>query len=74
MTDMNVQKSYEKSFFGKNMTFKNLLTKASSGFELGICGSQEQCPRPLSYVIYKKVDRYKFFHRIFKSPYCDVDS
>ena len=24
MTDMNIQKPYEKSFFGKNMSFKNL--------------------------------------------------
>ena len=24
MTDINVQKANEKSFFGKNMTFKNL--------------------------------------------------
>ena len=35
---MNVQKANEKSFFGKNMTFKNLfqelLTKVSGGFEL----------------------------------------
>ena len=50
---MNVQKANEKSFYGKNMTFKNLfqllLTKVSSGFELGIWGSQDQCPRPLSY-------------------------
>ena len=46
MTDLNVQKANEKSFFGKNMTFKNLfqyiLTKVSDGFELGICGSQDQ--------------------------------
>ena len=26
MTDMNVQKANEKSFFGKNMTFKNLIS------------------------------------------------
>ena len=25
MTDMNVQKANEKSLFGKNMTFKNLI-------------------------------------------------
>ena len=53
MTYLNVQKANEKSFFGKNMTFKNLfqyiLTKVSDGFELGICGSQDQCPRPMSY-------------------------
>ena len=53
MTDMNVQKANEKSFFGKNMTFKKfvqkLLTKPSGGDELSICGSQDQCPRPLSY-------------------------
>ena len=53
MTDMNVQKANEKSFFGKNMILKNLfqwlLTKVSSGFELRMCGSQDQCPRPLSY-------------------------
>ena len=46
-------KANEKSFFGKNMTFKKLfqylLTKVSGGFELRICGSQHQCPRPLSY-------------------------
>ena len=52
-----------KIIFGKNMTFKNLFqllsTKASGGFELGICGSKDQCPRPLSYMmIYTKVDRY----------------
>ena len=29
--------------------FQKLLTKASGGFELGTCGSQDQCPRPLSY-------------------------
>ena len=50
---MNVQKANEKSFFGKNMTFKNLfqyfLTKVFGGFDLGICGLQDQCPRPLSY-------------------------
>ena len=48
---MNVQKANEKSFFGKNMTFKNVfqqLTKVSGGFELRMCGSQDQCPRPLS--------------------------
>ena len=43
MTDMNVQKANEKSYFSKNMTFKKLvqqlLTKASDGFELAICGS-----------------------------------
>ena len=53
MTDKNVQKANETLFFGKNMTFKNLfqylLTKVSGGFELRICGSQDQCPRPLSY-------------------------
>ena len=53
MTDMNVQKANEKSFFCKNITFKNLfqslLTKVSDGFELRMCGSQNQCPRPLSY-------------------------
>ena len=26
MKDMNVQKANEKSFFGKNMTFKNLIS------------------------------------------------
>ena len=35
------------------MTFKNLfqklLTKVSGGFELRMCGLQDQCPRPLSY-------------------------
>ena len=35
------------------MTFKtllqSLLTKVSGGLELRICGSQDQCPRPLSY-------------------------
>ena len=50
---MNVQKANEKSFLGKNMTFTNLfqlfLTKVSGGFQLRICGSQDQCPRPLSY-------------------------
>ena len=50
---MNVQKANEKLFFGKNMTFKNLfqsiLTKVSGGFELRMYGSQDQCPRPLSY-------------------------
>ena len=50
---MNVQKANENSFFGKNMTFKNLFqflfTKVSGGFDLRICGSQDQCPRPLSY-------------------------
>ena len=44
MTDINVEKANEKSFFDKNMIFKNLfqllLTKVSSG---------DQCPRPLSY-------------------------
>ena len=53
MTDMNVQKANEKSFFGKNMTSENLfqylLTKVSDGLELRMCGSQDQCPRPLSY-------------------------
>ena len=37
----------------KTMTYKNLfqylLTKVSGGYELGTCGSQDQCPRPLSY-------------------------
>ena len=41
MKDMNVQKPNEKSFFGKNMTYKNLfqylLTKVSGGFELMMC-------------------------------------
>ena len=40
MTDMIVEKANEKSYFGKNMTFKKLvqqlLTKAS---DFGICGS-----------------------------------
>ena len=49
---MNVQKANENSFFLK-MTFKNLfqslLTKVSGGFDLRICGSQDQCLRPLSY-------------------------
>ena len=53
MTDMNEQKTKENSFIGKNMTFKNLfqylLTKVSGGFELRMCGSQDQCPKPLSY-------------------------
>ena len=46
-------KSKWKIIFSKNMTFKKcvqkLLTKASGGDELGMCGSQDQCPRPLSY-------------------------
>ena len=50
---VHVQKANEKLFFDKNMTFKNLfqslLTKVSGGFELRMCGSQDQCPRPLSY-------------------------
>ena len=40
MTDMDVQKANEKSFFGE---------KLSGGFELGMCCSQYQWPRPLSY-------------------------
>ena len=38
MIDMDVQKANEKSFFGKNIC----------GFEPGICGSKDKCPRPLS--------------------------
>ena len=42
-----------KKHFGKNMTFKNLfqqlLTKVSGGFELRMCGSRDQCPKPLRY-------------------------
>ena len=45
---MNIQKANEKSLFGKNMTFKNL-TKVSGGFELRMCSSEHQCPRPLRY-------------------------
>ena len=52
-TDNNVQKANKKLCFGKNMTFKtlfqSLLTKVSGGLELRICGSQDQCPRPLRY-------------------------
>lgn len=39
--------------FGKNTTFKKLFqklsTKVSRGFELGICGSPDQCLIPLNY-------------------------
>ena len=59
MTDMNVQKANENSFFGKNMTFGSAvhMTNALDHWAM---------------IIYKKVDWYKQFHRIFKSPYCDV--
>ena len=51
MTDMDVQKADEKSFFGKKYYFQQLfsVTLNKSGFELGMCCSQYQCPRPLSY-------------------------
>ena len=51
MTDMNVQKANEKSFFGKNMTSKTYFSnsKVSGGFDLRMCGSQDPWPRPLTY-------------------------
>ena len=34
MTDMNVQKANEKSFFGKNMNFKKFLQNRGTNFYL----------------------------------------
>ena len=50
---MNVQKAKESHFFGKNMTLQKLISmnfnKVSGIFELRMCGSQDQCHRPLIY-------------------------
>ena len=52
MTDMNVQKANENSFLVKillSKTYFSNFTKVSGRFELRLCGSQDQGPRPLSY-------------------------
>ena len=55
MTDMNVQRAKEKSFFGKNMTFKKLfqelLTKASGWFMVHKINALDHW----AMMIYKKV-------------------
>ena len=53
MTDMDIQKQINNHFW-YNYDFQKIISvtfkkKVSGGFELWICGSADQCPRPLSY-------------------------
>ena len=52
MTDNEIKNPMKSLLFLLNMSFKKIfqyLTKVSGGFELEICGSQNQCPRQLRY-------------------------
>ena len=56
------------------LTFKQILNQSRADL---ISGSTVQETNPLDHwamMIYNQVDRYKKFHKIFKSPYCDVGS
>ena len=78
MTDMNVQKANENSFLVKILLsktyFSNFLQKSQADLNSGCAVHKTNALDHWALMIYKKVDRYKQFHRIFKSPYCDVGS
>ena len=75
---MNVQKANGKSFFGKiwlsKIYFSNFQQKSPADLNLESAVHKTSALDHWAMLIYKKVDLYKQFHRIFKSPYCDVDS
>ena len=60
----------------KNMIFKNLShliwTKVPCGFELGTCGLPNRCVTYWAMKLDNHIDRNKHFHKLFKSPSCDV--
>ena len=65
MADMNVQKANEKSFLVK-------IWPSKSDLNSGPAVHKTNALDHWAMMIYKKVDRYKQFDRILKSPYCDV--
>ena len=71
-------KSKWKFIFGKILLsktyFSNFLQKSQADLNSGCVVHKTNALDHWGMMIYKKVDRYKQFHRIFKSPYCDVGS
>ena len=74
MTDMDIQKANENHFLVKIWLSKNYLSNFKQKSQAGSAVHKTNALDHWAMMMYKKVDRYKQFHRIFKSPYCDVGS
>ena len=76
MTDMNVQKQMKNLFNVKIWLSKtyssNFQQKSPADLNSGPAVHKSNALDRWAMMIYKKDDRYKQLHRIFKSPYCDV--